>query len=62
MEKCIDISKHQTAFNVERCKTSGITTVIGRLAYAGSKDKVAMTYMEQSKSTGLRVGGYGFGT
>lgn len=62
MERCIDISKHQTAFNVAKCKSAGVTTVIGRLAYAGSKDKIATTYMQQSKSAGLRVGGYGFGT
>ena len=62
MEKCIDISKHQTAFNASVCKTAGVTTVICRLAYGTSEDVKAGTYMQAVKSAGMRLGGYGFGT
>lgn len=62
MEKCIDISKHQTAFNAAVCKAAGITTVICRMAYGTSEDSKAAAYMPAVKSAGMRLGGYGFGT
>ncbi len=62
MEKCIDISKHQTSFNAAVCKAAGITTVICRMAYGASEDSKAAAYMPAVKSAGMRLGGYGFGT
>ena len=62
MEKCIDISRHQTAFDAAKCKNAGITTVMCRLAYGKSKDVKADIYMKAVKSAGLKLGGYGFGT
>lgn len=62
MEKCIDISKHQTAFNAAVCKAAGITTVICRMAYGASEDSKVAAYMPAVKSAGMRLGGYGFGT
>ena len=62
MEKCIDISKHQTAFNSAVCKAAGITTVICRMAYGTSEDSKAAAYMPAVKSAGMHLGGYGFGT
>ena len=62
MEKCIDISKHQTAFDAAKCKAAGITTVICRLAYSSYEDVKAGVYMPAVKSAGMKLGGYGFGT
>ena len=45
MEKCIDISKHQTAFDAVKCKAAGITTVICRMAYSYNEDVKAYAYM-----------------
>ena len=45
MEKCIDISKHQTAFDAVKCKSAGVNTVICRLAYSANEDVKAGTYM-----------------
>ena len=62
MEKCIDISKHQTSFNAAVCKAAGITTVICRMAYSANEDIKAAAYMPAVKNAGMRLGGYGFGT
>lgn len=62
MEKCIDISKHQTSFNAAVCKAAGVTTVICRMAYSANEDIKAAAYMPAVKSAGMRLGGYGFGT
>ena len=62
MEKCIDISKHQTAFNAATCRAAGVTTVICRLAYSTSEDSKAAAYMPAVKNAGMRLGCYGFGT
>lgn len=62
MEKCIDVSKHQTAFDAKKCKKAGVTTVIGRLAYSINADNTALNYISKAKEAGLNVGGYGFGT
>lgn len=62
MEKCIDISKHQTAFDAGKCKSAGISTVICRLAYGASTDARLSQYAPAAGKAGLSLGGYGFGT
>ena len=62
MKKCIDISKHQTAFNAVTCKNAGISTVICRLAYGAAVDQKLYAYAQLAKSEGMAVGGYGFAT
>lgn len=61
-EKSIDISKHQTFFDAQKCKDAGVTTVLCRLAYGASTDSKVSTYLPAAKSVGLTTGGYGFGT
>ena len=62
MEKCIDISKHQTSFNATTCKKENIGTVICRLAYSNTADTKLATYAPAVKNAGMKLGGYGFGT
>lgn len=62
MEKCIDISKHQTAFNPSKCKSAGVKSVMCRFAYSTSEDKKLADYSALVKNAGLSLGGYGFGT
>ena len=62
MEKCIDISKHQSAFNPAISKAKGVNTIICRFAYAGSQDVKLAEYFTAARNCGLKVGGYGFAT
>lgn len=62
IEKCIDISKHQTKFNAAACKQAGVTTVICRLAYGSSEDKCLNAHAGGVITGGMKLGGYGFGT
>jgi GH25 family lysozyme M1 (1,4-beta-N-acetylmuramidase) len=62
MKKCIDISKHQTAFNATTCANSGVSIVLGRLAYGTTKDTKAIEYIKSARDAGLKIGGYGFAT
>ena len=62
LEKCIDISKHQTSLNAAACKQAGITTVICRLAYGSSEDRCLNAHAGGVITGGMKLGGYGFGT
>ena len=62
IEKCIDISKHQTSFNAAACKQQGVTTVLCRLAYGSSEDKCLNAHIGGVITGGMKHGGYGFGT
>lgn len=62
VEKCIDISKHQTKFNAAACKQAGVTTVICRLAYGSGEDKCLNAHAGGVITGGMKLGGYGFGT
>lgn len=62
LERCIDISKHQTEFNAAACKLTGVTTVICRLAYGSSEDKCLNAHAGGVITGGMKLGGYGFGT
>lgn len=61
-QKAVDASKHQTAYDPIKCKSSGISTVLFRVAYATTKDKTFDSYVSASKNTGMKIGCYGFGT
>ena len=60
MEKCIDISRHQGSFDAKTAKSSGIETVIARLAYGTATDTKLAQFAPAAKNTGLKLGGYGF--
>lgn len=60
MEKALDISKYQSRLNVQTAKSAGIATIICRCAYAASKDVKWDEFSVQVKSSGLRLGCYGF--
>lgn len=62
VEKCIDISKHQTKFNAAACKQAGVTTVICRLAYGSGEDRCLNAHAGGVITGGMKLGGYGFGT
>lgn len=60
--KVIDISKHQHSFDACQAKKLGVEAVLIRLAYAGSRDKLACSWSNDIKAAGLKLGGYGFAT
>ena len=62
LNKCIDISKHQTNFNAAACKLAGVDTVLCRFAYGSSEDKLLNAHIGGVITGGLHPGGYGFAT
>lgn len=62
MERCIDISKHQSSYSPAVCKAAGVSTVICRLAYGAGLDTKLAVYAPATLTAGMKLGGYGFGT
>lgn len=58
----IDVSKHQVTFEPNTARAKGVNGIIARLAYSAGKDNVSCGWIPAIKQSGLKVGGYGFGT
>lgn len=60
--KVLDVSKHQVTFEPNTARNRGVNAVIARLAYSASKDNLACGWIPAIKQSGMKAGGYGFGT
>lgn len=59
-EKALDISKHQNTFSPQAAKEAGVSTVILRAAYGGSRDVRFERFAADCRAAGLRMGAYIF--
>ena len=60
MYKALDISKHQNTFSPATAQAAGISTVILRAAYGGTRDVRFEQFAASCRAAGLRVGAYIF--
>ena len=60
MQKALDISKHQNTFSPQAAMAAGISTVILRAAYGGTRDMRFEQFAAGCRAAGLRVGAYIF--
>ena len=60
MQKAIDISKHQSTFAPQAAKAAGISAVILRAAYGGTRDVRFERFAADCRAAGLATGAYIF--